>query len=82
VYGVAILVLEAAMPETPPALTRPELLDRMKATGIQIPEARLEMVRVLLADALAPVRAMDPRALRTLEPAVTFAATRGADGDR
>ena len=35
------------------------------------------MVRVLLDTALAPVRAMDTRALKVLEPAVVFDA--GAD---
>ncbi len=53
-------------------LTLEELRDRIKAAGVSIPEARLEMVRTLLANALAPVRAMDSGALLTLEPAVTF----------
>ena len=53
-------------------LTLDEVKDRMKAAGVAIPEARLDMVRVLLNTALAPVRAMDARALQTLEPAVTF----------
>jgi hypothetical protein len=35
------------------------------------------MVRKLLADALAPVRALDSRAVKTLEPAVKFSAKRG-----
>jgi hypothetical protein len=39
------------------------------------------MVRVLLNTALAPVRAMDARALKTLEPAVTFDAAGGRHGD-
>ncbi|MGH7319420.1 MAG: hypothetical protein ACRELA_07330 [Candidatus Rokuibacteriota bacterium] len=53
-------------------LTLEELRDRIKAAGVSIPEARLEMVRTLLANALAPVRAIDSEALKTLEPAVTF----------
>ena len=53
-------------------LTLDEVRDRLRATGLSIPEARLDMVRVLLSTALAPVRALDSRAVRTLEPAVTF----------
>lgn len=53
-------------------LTMEELRARIKAAGVNIPEERMEMVRVLLSNALAPVRAMDPGALKTLEPAVTF----------
>jgi hypothetical protein len=34
------------------------------------------MVRKLLADALAPVRALDSRAIKTVEPAVKFTARR------
>jgi hypothetical protein len=44
----------------------------MRGAGLSIAEERLEMVRVLLSTALVPVRALDTRALRTLEPAVTF----------
>ena len=63
------------------ALTLDQVRDRLKATGLQIEEERLDMVRVLLDTALAPVRTMDTRALKVLEPAVTFDA--GADhGER
>jgi hypothetical protein len=66
----------------PKELTMEELRARVKAAGVPIPEERMEMVRVLLSNALAPVRGMDPRALKTLEPAVTFdAGTPGAGGD-
>jgi hypothetical protein len=58
-------------------LTLDEVRDRMKAAGLQIAEARLDMVRVLLNTALAQVRAMDGRGLKALEPAVIFDA--GAD---
>jgi hypothetical protein len=63
-------------------MTLDEVRDRMKAARIEIPEHRLELVRRLLTDALQPVRAMDSRADRTLEPAVTFdaARTRGDHG--
>jgi BioD-like phosphotransacetylase family protein len=40
--------------------------------GITVAEHRLAMVRRLLADALAPVRALDSRTIRTVEPAVKF----------
>jgi hypothetical protein len=53
-------------------LTIDEVRARTKTAGIEIAENRLEMVRVLLENALAPVQAMDARAEKTLEPAVTF----------
>ena len=60
-------------------MTLDEVRARMKAAGIEIPEKRLEMVRRLLSDALAPIHALDSRAARTLEPAVTFDAIRSAE---
>ena len=62
-------------------MTLEELRDRMKAARVEIAENRLEVVRRLLTDALRPVQAMDSRAHRTLEPAVTFDAVRSR-GDR
>jgi hypothetical protein len=62
-------------------MTIDELRARIAMAGLPIPEARLEMVRALMANALAPVRRMDARALKTLEPAVTFDAAPG-DGGR
>ena len=47
---------------------------RMKAAGIEIADNRLEMVRLLLSNALGPVHALDSRTVRTTEPAVTFEA--------
>ena len=71
----------SVMSEPGRELTRDEVRDRMRAAGLSIAETRLDMVRVLLSTALAPVRALDSRAVRTLEPAVTFDA--GAHhGDR
>jgi hypothetical protein len=68
------------MTEAARELTLDELRDRIKATGLPIPEERLEMVRRLLGDALRPIRAADWGATRTLEPAVTFdAAAEGGD---
>ena len=60
------------MSEPGRGLTRDEVRDRMRAAGLSIAEARLDMVRALLSTALAPVQALDSRAVRTLEPAVTF----------
>ena len=63
-------------------MTLDELRARMKATGIEIADNRLEMVRRLLSDALAPVDAFDSRGARTLEPAVTFDAVLSAEPRR
>ena len=61
-----------------PELTLEELRARIAATGITIAEHRLAMVRKLLSDALIHVRAVDSRAIATVEPAVRFA----AEGER
>ena len=53
-------------------MTIDELRARIAMAGLPIPEARLEMVRTLLTNALTPIKKMDARALKTLEPAVTF----------
>jgi len=58
----------------PHELTMDELRERIRAAGVTIPENRLAMVRKLLGDALAPVRALDSRTIRTVEPAVKFVA--------
>ena len=62
------------MPDAPNAheLTMDELRARIAAAGITIPEHRLAMVKKLLGDALAPLRRVDSRTVRTLEPAATF----------
>ena len=62
----------------PQELTMDELRDRIRAAGVTIAEHRLAMVQKLLADALAPVRALDSRTIKTVEPAVTFTPTREA----
>jgi hypothetical protein len=54
-------------------LSMDELRRRIEAAGITIPEHRLAMVRKLLSDALAPVRALDARRVKAVEPAVRFA---------
>jgi hypothetical protein len=53
-------------------MTLDELRNRMKAAHIEIAESRLELVRRLLTDALRPIHEMDSRAVKTLEPSVTF----------
>ena len=58
----------------PMELTLEDLRERMRAAGLVIAENRLAMVRRLLGDALVHVRALDSRAIRTVEPAVRFSA--------
>lgn len=53
-------------------LTMDELRARIAAAGVTIADNRLAMVRRLLNDALAPLRTVDSRSIRTLEPAVAF----------
>jgi len=60
----------------PHELTPEELRERIRAAGVTIAEHRLAMVRTLLSNALAPVRALDSRAFKTVEPAVRFPARR------
>lgn len=60
------------MPDQSPEVTLDEVRERIRVAGVRIPEERLELVRGFLRDALRPIRALDSRAVRTLEPAVTF----------
>jgi hypothetical protein len=53
-------------------ITPDEVRERIRVTGVAIPEGRLELIHGLLRDALKPVRQMDTREARTLEPAPTF----------
>lgn len=62
-------------------ITVDEVKRRAQVAGVALREDRLEMVRGLLSDALAPLRRMDSRAVRTLEPATTFEAAAGGDDD-
>ena len=59
-------------------LTLEELRARIQAAGLTIPDNRLSMVRKLLSDALVPVRALDSRTVKTVEPAVRFTPDGGA----
>jgi hypothetical protein len=67
------------MPELPSEVTLDEVKDRARLAGLPIPPARLAMVRGFLANALRPIRALDSRTVRTVEPAVTFAARGGTE---
>ena len=60
------------MPELPADVTLDEVRKRARLAGLPIPEARLSLVRGFLVNALRPIRALDSRAVRTVEPAVTF----------
>jgi hypothetical protein len=66
---------EAAMSDGPD-ITLDEVRARLRTTGLPIPEERLGLVHGFLRDALRPIRALDSRAARTVEPAVTFDAGR------
>ena len=68
------------MPDVPADVTLDEVRERARLAGLPIPEARLSVVRGFLANALRPIRALDSRAVRTVEPAVTFDARGGAEG--
>ena len=58
-------------------VTPDDVRKRAAVAGLAIREDRLESVRQLLKEALAPLRRMDSRALQTLEPAATFDAEPG-----
>jgi hypothetical protein len=63
-------------------ITLDEVRKRAEIAGVELREDRVEMVRRLLNDALAPLRRLDSRAVRTLEPAATFDAAPGGDDAR
>jgi hypothetical protein len=60
------------MAELPADVTLDEVKERARLAGLPIPEARLSVVRGFLANALRPIRSLDSRTVRTVEPAVTF----------
>ena len=60
------------MAEQPPDVTLDEVKERVRLAGLSIPEARLSLVRSFLLTALRPIRALDSRTVRTVEPAVIF----------
>ena len=60
-------------------ITLDDVKRRARVAGLTLREDRIEMVRQLLKEALAPLRRLDSRAVRTLEPAATFDAAPGGD---
>ena len=60
------------MPDAVPDITLDEVRARVRLSGLPIPEARMGLVQRFLADALRPLRALDTRTVRALEPAPTF----------
>jgi hypothetical protein len=60
------------MAEQPNDVTLDEVKERVRLSGLPIPATRLALVRGFLVNALRPIRALDSRAIRTVEPAVTF----------
>lgn len=53
-------------------ITLDEVRQRIRVAGVAIPENRLALVHGFLRDALRPIRQMDTREAKTLEPAPTF----------
>lgn len=70
------------MPESPLEITLDEVRERARLAGLPIPESRLAMVRGFLLNALRPIRALDSRTVRTVEPAVRFDAKGGPEASR
>ena len=60
------------MAEQRPDVTLDEVKERARLAGLSIPANRLSVVRGFLVNALRPIRALDSRTVRTLEPAVVF----------
>jgi hypothetical protein len=60
------------MPEQPADITLDEVKERVRLAGLPIAANRLSLVRDFLVNALRPIRALDTRTIRTVEPAVTF----------
>ena len=63
-------------------ITLEDVRRRAAVAAITLREDRVEMVRRLLNEALAPLRRLDANAMRTTEPAATFDARGGDDGRR
>ena len=60
------------MPDRWGGLTLDEVRARLAATGIEIDQARLELVQKLLNMALEPIRRANWHGLADVEPAVRF----------
>jgi hypothetical protein len=66
------------MAEQTPDVTMDEVKERLRLAGLSVPANRLSVVRGFLVNALRPIRALDSRAIRTVEPAVIFHPDGGA----
>jgi len=77
---MAVADKETTMPEMPSEVALDEVKERARLAGLVIPPARLDLVRGFLANALKPIRALDTRTVRTVEPAVIFNAGGNAGG--
>ena len=66
----------------PDDITVDEVRKRAQTAGLTLREDRVEMVRKLLTEALTPLKKLDSRTIRTVEPAATFDARGGSDGGR
>ena len=63
------------MPDDSSAKITPEVVkERAAIAGITLDEARVDDVAQTMESALAPLRSLDLRAIRLVEPAVTFSA--------
>jgi len=60
------------MAEQTPDVTLDEVKERARLAGLAIPPNRLPRLRSFLVNALRPIRALDSRTIRTVEPAVVF----------
>jgi hypothetical protein len=58
-----------------PKITPEIVKQRAALAGISLDEDRLEDIATTMEAALAPLRSLDLRAIRLVEPAVTFEAT-------
>jgi hypothetical protein len=62
------------MAKTDEAITVEAVKERARLAGVQIDEDKLEDIAYSMEQALAPLRALDLRAIRLVEPAVAFRA--------
>ena len=63
------------MPEDSAKITPEIVKERAAIAGITLDEDRLDDIATMMEAALAPLRTLDLRAIRLVEPAVTFEAS-------
>jgi hypothetical protein len=66
---------EKRMPEDSAKITPEIVKERAAIAGITLDEDRLDDIATMMEAALAPLRTLDLRAIRLVEPAVTFEAS-------